>query len=135
MWQEQPLRSLTSAYAAVALQFCKACWFSVEMSSAGSPGPWYDSHILVASVSDHVSWTESELRKLGARVEELGDGMVIAGGDKLKGGECRSHGDHRMAMSLAVAGLVSQTGTTICDVACVNTSFPGFWEMLSSLYT
>ena len=61
--------------------------------------------------------------------------MIIAGGSKLAGGECQSHGDHRMAMSLAVAGLISESGVTIHDVSCVNTSFPGFWQMLSSLYT
>jgi 3-phosphoshikimate 1-carboxyvinyltransferase len=60
--------------------------------------------------------------------------MIIAGGDMLKGGECDSHGDHRMAMSLAVAGLISQIGTTVHGVECINTSFPEFWEMLSSLY-
>ncbi|MFC1713828.1 3-phosphoshikimate 1-carboxyvinyltransferase [Candidatus Poribacteria bacterium] len=85
--------------------------------------------------SDRISATVSELRKIGAQVEELDDGMVIAGGDKLKGGECQSYGDHRMAMSLAVAGIISEDGVTIHDVECVNTSFPGFWEMLASLYT
>jgi 3-phosphoshikimate 1-carboxyvinyltransferase len=77
----------------------------------------------------------SELRKLGAQVEELDDGMIIAGGGELKGGESESYGDHRMAMSLAVAGLISENGVVINDVECVNTSFPGFWRMLSSLYT
>jgi 3-phosphoshikimate 1-carboxyvinyltransferase len=83
--------------------------------------------------TDRIAATVSELRKLGVQVDELDDGMIIAGEGGLKGGECESQGDHRMAMSLAVAGLVSQTGTTIHDVGCVNTSFPGFWEILSSL--
>lgn len=93
-----------------------------------------DAAELRVKETDRIAATVSELRKLGAQVEELDDGMIIAGGGRLKGGQCESHGDHRMAMSLAVAGLISETGTTIHDVACINTSFPGFWETLSSLY-
>jgi 3-phosphoshikimate 1-carboxyvinyltransferase len=93
-----------------------------------------DAAELRVKETDRIAATVSELRKLGAQVEELDDGMIIAGGDRLKGGECDSHGDHRMAMSLAVAGLISQIGTTIHGVECINTSFPEFWEMLSSLY-
>jgi 3-phosphoshikimate 1-carboxyvinyltransferase len=94
-----------------------------------------DAAELRVKETDRIAATVSELRKLGAQVEELDDGMIVAGGGGLKGGECDSHGDHRMAMSLAVAGLISEIGTTIHDVACVNTSFPGFWDVLSSLYT
>jgi 3-phosphoshikimate 1-carboxyvinyltransferase len=92
-----------------------------------------DAAELRVKETDRIAATVSELRKLGAQIEELDDGMIIAGGGRLEGGECESHGDHRMAMSLAVAGLISETGTTIHDVACINTSFPGFWEMLASL--
>ena len=94
-----------------------------------------DAAELRVKETDRITATVSELRKIGAQVEELDDGMIIAGGGRLKGGECDSYGDHRMAMSLAVAGLISEIGTTIHDVECVNTSFPGFWDMLSSLYT
>ena len=92
-----------------------------------------DAAELRVKETDRIAATVSELRKLGAQVEELDDGMIIAGAGGLTGGKCESHGDHRMAMSLAVAGLVSRSGTTIHDVECVNTSFRGFWEMLSSL--
>jgi len=94
-----------------------------------------DAAELRVKESNRIANTVSELRKLGAQVEELDDGMIIAGGGGLKGGECESYGDHRMAMSLAVAGLISEDGVEINDVECVNTSFPGFWRMLSSLYT
>jgi len=93
-----------------------------------------DAAELRVKETDRIAATASELRKIGAQVEEFDDGMVIAGGCKLKGGECKSHGDHRIAMSLAVAGLISESGVEIHDAACVNTSFPGFWEMLSSLH-
>jgi len=94
-----------------------------------------DAAELRVKETDRIAATVSELRKLGAQVEELDDGMVIAGGDRLKGGQCESHSDHRMAMSLAVAGLISESETTIHDVSCINTSFPGFWRILSSLYS
>ena len=94
-----------------------------------------DAAELRVKETDRISATVSELRKLGAQVEELDDGMIITGGSKLRGGECQSYGDHRMAVSLAVAGLISQLGVAIHDVDCINTSFPGFWKMLSSLYT
>lgn len=93
-----------------------------------------DAAELRVKEADRISATASELRKLGAQVEELNDGMVIAGGRNLKGGDCESYGDHRMAMSLAIAGLISENGVTIHNFDCINTSFPGFWEMLSSLY-
>lgn len=83
--------------------------------------------------SDRIKTTVTELRKIGANIEELSDGMVIKGATRLIGGECESHGDHRMAMTLAIAGLISDNGTTINDVECVNTSFPNFWELLLSL--
>ncbi len=93
-----------------------------------------DASELRVKETDRIAATVSELRKLGAQIQELDDGMIIAGGNMLKGGKCHSHGDHRMAMSLAVAGLISELETTIYDVECINTSFPGFWETLSSLY-
>lgn len=85
--------------------------------------------------SDRIASTVTELRRLGANIEELNDGMIIYGRTQLNGGECESHGDHRMAMSLAIAGLISRTETTIHDVECVKTSFPDFWETLSLLFT
>jgi 3-phosphoshikimate 1-carboxyvinyltransferase len=93
-----------------------------------------DAAELRVKESDRISATVSELRKLGGQIEELDDGMIIAGGNKLRGGECQSYGDHRMAMSLAVAGLMSESGVTIYGADCINTSFPGFWDMLSLLY-
>lgn len=92
-----------------------------------------DAHELRVKESDRITTTVTEFRKIGAELDELEDGIIVAGESKLKGGDCESHGDHRMAMSLAIAGLVSETGTAIHNIECVNTSFPEFWEMLSSL--
>jgi 3-phosphoshikimate 1-carboxyvinyltransferase len=59
----------------------------------------------------------------------------IEGGALLKGTRCRSHGDHRVAMSLAVAGLAAEGETVIEDPAMVATSFPGFTATLERLVT
>ena len=65
------------------------------------------------------------LRTLGARIEETPDGAVIDGGI-LGGGEVDSAGDHRCAMSFAIAGLLARAPVRILDCANVATSFPGF---------
>jgi 3-phosphoshikimate 1-carboxyvinyltransferase len=67
----------------------------------------------------------SGLRAIGVDVHELADGADIVGGS-LAGGVIDSHGDHRIAMSFAVAGLVAAAPVRINDCANVATSFPGF---------
>ncbi len=83
--------------------------------------------------SDRISTIATELRKMGVRVEELSDGVVIEGSEKLTASTIQSHGDHRIAMAMAVAGLTADGMTIIEDTECVNTSFPGFIEMIESL--
>jgi 3-phosphoshikimate 1-carboxyvinyltransferase len=83
--------------------------------------------------SDRISSMASELEKMGVQVEELEDGLVIEGREKLASAVVDSHGDHRVAMSLAVAGLAAEGVTTIIDTECVNTSFPGYMKMLEKL--
>ncbi len=85
-----------------------------------------DAQELRVKESDRIAVMAEELRKLGAGVEELPDGVRIAGGARLRGARCDSHGDHRIAMALAVAGLVAEGETVIHDVQCIETSFPGF---------
>ena len=70
---------------------------------------------------------------MGADIEEKPDGLLIRGPVKLHGAEVESHGDHRIAMTLAVAGLIANGNTVVRDVACVDTSFPGFIQMLKGL--
>ena len=83
--------------------------------------------------SDRISATVKELSKLGADMEELPDGMVIHGGRELKGGECHSHHDHRLAMTLGIAGLVAQGETVVRGAEAVDASYPGFWQDLERL--
>ncbi len=82
--------------------------------------------------SNRIADTAEELRRIGGRVEELEDGLVIYGGEKLTGGEIDPHNDHRLAMSFAVAGL-KVPGLSIKNEGCVNKSFPAFWEIWSEM--
>ena len=90
-----------------------------------------DAAELRVKESDRLAAVAAELAKLGAAVEELPDGLVIRGG-RLAGAEVESHADHRMAMSLAVAGLVSSQAVFIGG-DCVDVSYPTFWPDLERL--
>ncbi|HUA79056.1 MAG TPA: 3-phosphoshikimate 1-carboxyvinyltransferase [Dyella sp.] len=81
--------------------------------------------------SDRIATMAAGLRTLGVRIEETPDGAVIEGG-AIGSGDVNSRGDHRIAMSFAVAGLVAQSAVTIGDCANVATSFPGFLELANS---
>jgi 3-phosphoshikimate 1-carboxyvinyltransferase len=83
--------------------------------------------------TDRIKAMTTELRKLGAEVEELDDGMIIKGKEMLKGAKCSSWGDHRIAMSLAVAGTRAKGVTEIEDAECVSVSFPGFFDVMRKL--
>ncbi len=83
--------------------------------------------------SDRLAAMAKELRKLGVQVEEREDGMRIEGKRRLQGTQVKSYGDHRVAMALAVAALSSEGGLEIDDSACVDVSFPGFFELLEEI--
>ena len=82
--------------------------------------------------SDRIASMATGLRILGIRVDESDDGAVVHGG-KFTGGRVDSQGDHRVAMSLAIAGTIAADTVTVNDVAAVNTSFPGFAACLAQL--
>ncbi len=83
--------------------------------------------------SDRIAVMAEELGRLGVKVEERPAGMRIIGPQKPVGAECASHGDHRVAMALAVAALGAKGSTTIRDVECVDTSFPGFFDRMDAV--
>lgn len=93
-----------------------------------------DAQELRVKESDRIAATVRELSKLGARIEELPDGMIIEGAP-LRGATVESYGDHRMAMSLAVAGLVAAGETFIQGAEVVEISDPDFWHTLEKLAT
>ncbi len=83
--------------------------------------------------SDRIKTTVENLRNIGGDAEELPDGMVIRGKTKLKGGKVYSHGDHRIAMTFAVASLITENPVEIDDVECISTSYPRFFDDLKNL--
>ncbi len=92
-----------------------------------------DAAELRAKESDRVRTTARELRRLGAEVEERPDGLRLKGGLRLRGAAVSSHGDHRLAMMLAVAGALAQGETVIRNAGAVAVSYPWFWRDLGVL--
>ena len=91
-----------------------------------------DAQELRVKETDRIASTAAALNALGAQVRETPDGWVIRGGG-LKGGRASSAGDHRIAMALAVAGLVCKAPTAVEDFACAADSYPGFVAHLNEL--
>ena len=83
--------------------------------------------------SDRLSGTARLLRALGADVRVDGDILIIRGRPEFAGGAADTGSDHRMAMAAAVAACACRGAVTVSDPGCVNKSYPGFWDDLSSL--
>ncbi|NWJ44607.1 MAG: 3-phosphoshikimate 1-carboxyvinyltransferase [Chloroflexi bacterium] len=94
-----------------------------------------DAAELRVKETDRIATICSELGQLGAILEAHPDGMTIQAGAKLRGATVQSHGDHRMAMSLAIAGLLLPEGEEleIADYRCADVSYPGFWSDLEKI--
>ena len=91
-----------------------------------------DAAELRVKESDRIATTVGELGRLGAAITETADGFIVEGPTRLHGARCQSHGDHRIAMMLAVAGLIAAGETVIEGAECVDVSFPAFFEALAS---
>ncbi|MDD3853406.1 MAG: 3-phosphoshikimate 1-carboxyvinyltransferase [Syntrophomonadaceae bacterium] len=84
--------------------------------------------------TDRIQAISTELRKMGVDITELEDGFVVQGNPEgLKAAQVFSYGDHRIAMSLAVAALVADKTTEILSSEAVNISFPEFWGIMESI--
>ena len=92
-----------------------------------------DARELRVKESDRIAALSSELRKLGAHITETEDGMIIEGQARLRGARVDSCGDHRIAMSLAVAGLTAAGDTNINGAEVIAISYPQFMADLRSL--
>ena len=79
------------------------------------------------------AYVTAELNKLGAQVEQTPDALIIHGVSRLHGGTCDSHGDHRIAMMLAVAATCADGVVEVTGAASVAKSYPDFWEVYESL--
>ncbi len=93
----------------------------------------YNAERLRIKESDRLYTTKEMLNALGAHVRESEDGLIIEGVESLSGGRVSSFNDHRIAMSAAVASLVSENGVIIEDAEAAAKSYPGFWADIERL--
>ena len=80
--------------------------------------------------SDRLAALADSLARMGAAIEQRPDGLVIRGRERLTGAAVSSHGDHRIAMALAVAALAADGATEIDDAECAAVSFPEFFDLI-----
>ena len=92
-----------------------------------------DAQELRVKETDRIATTVSELKKMGAQIQETADGFIVDGPTRLTGAAVDSHGDHRLAMALAVAGVIADGETTIHNAHVTADSFPGFESTLRAL--
>ncbi|HEY3901938.1 MAG TPA: 3-phosphoshikimate 1-carboxyvinyltransferase [Chthoniobacter sp.] len=92
-----------------------------------------DAGELRVKETDRLAAVATNLRAMGAQVQETEDGMIITGGVPLRGARLDSFGDHRIAMAFAIAGLFAEGETIITNTECVATSYPGFYQTLDRI--
>ncbi len=104
---------------------------SIAMAVAKGKSVVRNAKELRVKESDRIACVVDNLKKCGIKAEELEDGYVIEEGGRLQAAKVNSCGDHRIAMSFLIAGLVS--GMEVEDTECIDTSFPNFLELLSQI--
>jgi 3-phosphoshikimate 1-carboxyvinyltransferase len=92
-----------------------------------------DAAELRVKETDRIQVIVSELLKLGAEIRSHPDGFVVSGPTPLRGAAVRSYRDHRLAMALAIAGLIAAGETTVQETDCIADSFPEFEKTLANL--
>lgn len=107
--------------------------WAVAASQAAGSSTVRDAAELRVKEVDRIGVLAAELRKLGIQITEYPDGFTVHGPIQLVGAAVDSHDDHRLGMTLAVAGLVATGDTTVHDAACVADSFPGFVQTMRAL--
>jgi 3-phosphoshikimate 1-carboxyvinyltransferase len=107
---------------------------AVAMAVASGTSIVHDAQELKVKESDRIETITGELKKMGVRAHATQDGFIIEGGAApLIGSRVNSHGDHRIAMSLAVAALLAEGQSVISNPQAVDISFPAFWQQLERL--
>ena len=108
--------------------------FALAAACARGESTVWGAEELRVKETDRIETVTNSLRALGVRVTPRDDGFWVRGvPTRPKGGHMASHGDHRIAMLGAVAGLVSRNGVDVEDAEAVAVSFPGFFELLDSV--
>lgn len=108
---------------------------AVAAAVADGPSQFQDAGELRFKETDRVATTVTLLRGLGAAADPTPDGLVVAGGSRLRGGPVDAFGDHRIAMAGAIGGLVADGATTLAGWEAVQTSYPAFERDLRALTT
>jgi 3-phosphoshikimate 1-carboxyvinyltransferase len=124
---------MTGRGIAVPGDISSAAFFLVAAAVAEGTTVIADAKELRVKESDRIATVSRFLRDMGAEVEEREDGMVIHGGHALHGAEVESHGDHRVAMSAAVAALAAGVENRIHGAESIATSFPSFTALMQEL--
>jgi 3-phosphoshikimate 1-carboxyvinyltransferase len=106
---------------------------AVAGALAGGTTVIKDAAELRVKESDRLAVVARHLTAMGADVTEHPDGLEIRGGRPLHGARLASHGDHRIAMAFAIAGLFADGETVIENASCVETSYPGFAGQLERI--
>ncbi|MGC1908037.1 MAG: 3-phosphoshikimate 1-carboxyvinyltransferase, partial [Candidatus Dormiibacterota bacterium] len=102
-------------------------------TSAEGPSEVRGAAELRVKESDRIAGLISGLRELGADAEELQDGFLVRGPTALRGGRCHALGDHRLAMTFTLAGLMSRAPVVVVGGEFIADSFPGFSALLAGL--
>lgn len=92
-----------------------------------------DAKELKVKESNRIKAVVDNLKNMGAEIEELEDGMVIKGKTKLKGANIKTFNDHRIAMAFSVASLISEGKLNLDNTACIDISFPGYFDLINNL--
>lgn len=92
-----------------------------------------DAKELKVKESNRIKAVVDNLKNMGADIEELEDGMVIKGKTDLRGFHIKTFNDHRIAMAFSVASLISEGKVTLDNTACIDISFPGYFDLINNL--
>lgn len=107
--------------------------WAVAASQAAGTSTLRDAGELRVKEVDRIAVLAGELNRLGVPVREAPDGFAVEGPVRPHGGAVSSHGDHRLGMALAIAGLLATRPVRVEDAGCIADSFPGFVETMQAL--
>jgi 3-phosphoshikimate 1-carboxyvinyltransferase len=128
-----PLRATEAAGDLIVRAIDEFPIFAVAATQAEGRTVVREAQELRVKESDRIATVATELRKMGADIEERPDGMIVRGPTRLHGAVVECHRDHRLAMALAVAGLVAEGETVVRGAEAIDDSFPGFVETMQAL--
>lgn len=131
--RHNPLRAAEAAGDLIVRAIDEFPIFAVAATQAEGVTVVREAAELRVKESDRIATVTAELRKMGADITELPDGMIVRGPTRLLGAVVECYRDHRLAMALAVAGLVAEGETIVRGAEAIADSFPGFVETMREL--